>query len=290
MVPIYETSSAEQAEWILSNSAARAVIVETDAFEEMITQARDRLPALEHLWRISARPGQAGRRRHRRRATRPSPSAPGAAKAADLATVIYTSGTTGRPKGCELTHENLLADVRNAFMGPLAAIHATSEASTLLFLPLAHVFARIIEVGCLEAGIVLGHCSDMNNLLPDLASFQPTFVLAVPRVFEKVYNGAEQRAAGEGRGKIFARAARTAVAYSEALDSPGRPRLRAARRARPVRPARLRQAARRARRQGAVGGVRRRRAGAAARALLPRRRRHRARGVRADRDDRRRCR
>ena len=109
-------------------------------------------------------------------------------------------------------------------MGPLAAIHETPEASTLLFLPLAHVFARIIEVGCLEAGIILGHCSDMNNLLPDLASFQPTFVLAVPRVFEKVYNGAEQRAAGEGRGKIFARAARTAVAYSEALDSPGRPR------------------------------------------------------------------
>jgi len=223
VVPIYETDSAEQAEWVLSNSAARAVIVETDAFEDMITHARDRLPALEHLWRISPDLGKlvaggtgVSDETLAERAT--------AAKAADLATVIYTSGTTGRPKGCELSHENLLADVRNAFMGPLAAIHETSEASTLLFLPLAHVFARIIEVGCLEAGIILGHCSDMNNLLPDLASFQPTFVLAVPRVFEKVYNGAEQRAAGEGRGKIFARAARTAVAYSEALDSPGKPR------------------------------------------------------------------
>jgi long-chain acyl-CoA synthetase len=141
--------------------------------------------------------------------------------AADIATVIYTSGTTGRPKGCELTHENLLAAVRNAFMGPLAAIHASGTASTLLFLPLAHVFARVIEVGTLEAGIVLGHCQDMDDLLPDLGSFKPTFVLAVPRVFEKVYNGAEARAAGEGRGKIFARAAQAAVAYSESLDSPG---------------------------------------------------------------------
>jgi len=223
-VPIYETSSAEQAEWILSDSAARVVIVETDAFEDMVKQARTRLPALEHLWRITpdldklvadgagVSDDTVAERAH-------------TAKAADLATLIYTSGTTGRPKGCELTHENLLADVRNAFMGPLAAIHEMPEASTLLFLPLAHVFARIIEVGCLEAGVILGHCSDMNDLLPDLGSFKPTFVLAVPRVFEKVYNGAESRAVSEGRGKIFARAARTAIAYSEALDTASGPGL-----------------------------------------------------------------
>jgi long-chain acyl-CoA synthetase len=224
VVPIYETSSAEQAEWILTDSGARAIIVETDAFEQMATGAAARLPALEHVWRIVPDLGKlvaggtgVSDETIAERAT--------AAKAADLATVIYTSGTTGRPKGCQLTHENLLADVRNAFMGPLAGIHATPGASTLLFLPLAHVFARIIEVGCLEAGIVLGHCPDMNSLLPDLASFRPTFVLAVPRVFEKVYNGAEQRAAGEGRGKIFARAARVAVAYSRALDGAGRPGL-----------------------------------------------------------------
>jgi long-chain acyl-CoA synthetase len=219
VVPIYETSSAEQAEWILSNSEARAVIAETDGFAAMITDARDRLPALEHLWlletdlpaltaaggdvaagALSARAGERG--------------------AADIATIIYTSGTTGRPKGCELTHENLLAAVRNAFMGPLASIHASGTASTLLFLPLAHVFARVIEVGTLEAGIVLGHCPDMNDLLPDLGSFKPTFVLAVPRVFEKVYNGAEAKAIGDGKGKIFARAAQAAVAYSESLDGP----------------------------------------------------------------------
>jgi long-chain acyl-CoA synthetase len=222
VVPIYETSSAEQAEWILSNSGARAVIAETQGFEQMIAEARDRLPALEKIWRIApgldeliASGADVSDEAVAERAQ--------GAKAADLATIIYTSGTTGRPKGCELTHENLLADVRNVFMGPLAAMHTVPDASTLLFLPLAHVFARIIEVGCLEAGIILGHCPDMNALLPDLASFQPTFVLAVPRVFEKVYNGAEQRAAGEGKARIFGRAARVAIAYSRALDTPGGP-------------------------------------------------------------------
>jgi long-chain acyl-CoA synthetase len=225
VVPIYETSSAEQAEWILGNSQARAVIAETDGFASLISEARDRLPALEHLWlldsdlpSLTAAGGDVSAETLGSRAR--------SRGAQDVATIIYTSGTTGRPKGCELTHENLLFAVRNAFMGPLASIHADGTASTLLFLPLAHVFARVIEVGTLEAGIVLGHCQDMNNLLPDLASFQPSFVLAVPRVFEKVYNGAEARALGEGRGKIFARAAQVAVSYSEALDGPAAPGLR----------------------------------------------------------------
>ncbi len=224
VVPIYETSSAEQAEWILADSAVKAVIAETVAFEKLIADARDRLPALEHLWRVD--PGLAELSAAGAAVSDETlAERAGTAGAADLATVIYTSGTTGRPKGCQLTHENLLADVRNAFMGPLATIQAVPGASTLLFLPLAHVFARIIEVGCIEAGIILGHCSDMDDLLPDLASFQPTFVLAVPRVFEKVYNGAEARAIGEGKGKIFARAARTAIAYSQALDDAKGPRL-----------------------------------------------------------------
>jgi long-chain acyl-CoA synthetase len=225
VVPIYETSSAEQAEWILANSEARAVIAENDTFAALIDGARDRLPALEHRWLLesdlpaltAAGEGVTAEAVAERARSR---------TAADIATVIYTSGTTGRPKGCDLTHENLLAAVRNAFMGPLASIHASGTATTLLFLPLAHVFARVIEVGTLEAGIVLGHCEDMNNLLPDLGSFKPTFVLAVPRVFEKVYTGAESRAIGDGKGKIFARAAQTAVAYSESLDAAGRPGLR----------------------------------------------------------------
>ena len=223
-VPIYDTSSAEQAEWILQDSAARAVFVETEDFEALIAGARDRLPALEHLWRfdpaLKELVASGADITHEAIAERAT-----CANASDFATLIYTSGTTGRPKGCELTHENLLADARNAFMGPLADFHSVLDASTLLFLPLAHTFARIIEVGTLEAGIVLGHCSDMNDLQLDLASFQPTFILAVPRVFEKVYNSAEQKAAGDGRGAIFARAARVAVSYSEQLDTKSGPRL-----------------------------------------------------------------
>ena len=223
-VPVYETSSAEQAEWILSDSGARACFVETTGFEDMIGNFRDRVPALSQVWRI-----EAGLDSLRAAAADVSDDViterAAAAKASDLATVIYTSGTTGRPKGCELTHQNLLADVRNAFHGPLAIVAETVGASTLLFLPLAHVFARVIEVGCIEGGIVLGHCADLTALLPALASFQPTFILAVPRVFEKVFNSAEQKAVSERKGPIFGRAAQVAIAYSRSLDEPGRPAL-----------------------------------------------------------------
>jgi long-chain acyl-CoA synthetase len=239
-VPVYETSSAEQTEWILSDSGATACFAETAAFEDMIGGLRDRLPGLSQVWRID--PGAASGPVSGSASGPVSGSAldalraqgadigdeviaerSAAAKASDLATVIYTSGTTGRPKGCELTHANLLADVRNAFHGPLAQITEIPDTSTLLFLPLAHVFARIIQVGCLEGGVVLGHCGDLNTLLPALASFRPTFILAVPRVFEKVFNTAEQKAASDGKGAIFGRAAATAIAWSQALDGPGRP-------------------------------------------------------------------
>jgi long-chain acyl-CoA synthetase len=221
-VPVYETSSAEQAEWILSDSGARACFVETASYGDIIGSFRDRVPALSHLWRIDsdldslrAAGADVGDEVVAERAA--------TAGAADLATVIYTSGTTGRPKGCELTHENLLSDVRNAFLGPLTLIAGAQNPGTLLFLPLAHVFARIIQVGCLEGGIVLGHCGDLTALLPALASFRPTFILAVPRVFERVYNTAEQKAVSEKKGAIFSRAADAAIAYSRALDGPGRP-------------------------------------------------------------------
>jgi len=215
VVPVYETSSAEQAQWILSDSGASACFVENAQFADLIGGFRDQVPALKHLWRIDA--------------DLASLTAGGAdvaddeisprSQASDLATLIYTSGTTGRPKGCELTHANLLADVRNAFMGPLASVASVEGASTLLFLPLAHVFARIIEVGCIEGGVVLGHCPSLTEILPSLATFQPTFILAVPRVFEKVYNGAEQKAVSERKGAIFGRAASVAVAYSRALSA-----------------------------------------------------------------------
>ncbi len=230
-VPVYETSSAEQVEWILSDSGAKAIFVESAAHEAIVAGLRDRLTGVEHVWRIEG--AQAGDKAPgldvlasegasvpddlvRERAT--------AAGAADLATLIYTSGTTGRPKGCELTHRNLLAEVRNT-SAAVPEIFSVPNASTLLFLPLAHVLARVIQVGCIEDGIILGHAPDVTNLVVDLGSFRPTFLLAVPRVFEKVYNGAEQKAESEGKGAIFRRAAQTAIRYSQALDDPRGPGL-----------------------------------------------------------------
>jgi long-chain acyl-CoA synthetase len=212
-VPIYETSSASQIEWIVGDSGAKAIFIESDEHEKAVASVRQELPGLAHVWRIDDLPsGDSGDEGlEERRASR---------AATDLATVIYTSGTTGRPKGCQITHGNLLATARNVIEGALSEVFGLTEGSTLLFLPLAHVFARLIEVGCIEAGVVLGHTPDLTDVVPDLGSFRPTFLLAVPRVFEKVYNGAEQKASADGKGRIFHLAADTAIAYSRA-ESPG---------------------------------------------------------------------
>ena len=219
-VPVYETSSAEQVEWILSDSGARAVFAETAAHAGLIAGVRSRLPELAEVWEID-RLGEitaggtpvsdehlAGRR---------------AARAADdVATIVYTSGTTGRPKGCELSHRNLLADVRNAVAGALPEVFEIDGGATLLFLPLAHSFARIIQVGCLESGAILGHWPDASTLAEGLPEFRPTFLLAVPRVFEKVFNSAQQQAAASGaKRRIFQAAVNAAVAWSQSLDSGG---------------------------------------------------------------------
>jgi long-chain acyl-CoA synthetase len=137
-----------------------------------------------------------------------------------LATIIYTSGTTGRPKGCMLTHGNFMFEVSNIVAG-MPQLFSVQGASTLLFLPLAHVFGRIIQLGCIHSGTRLGHAPDVKNLLGDLQSFQPTFLLAVPRVFEKVFNSAQQKATAEGKGNIFNTAAQTAIDYSKSLDTGG---------------------------------------------------------------------
>ncbi|MBN6057063.1 long-chain fatty acid--CoA ligase [Nonomuraea sp. RK-328] len=217
-VPIYETSSTEQVRWILTDSAARAAFVELDGHEDTVREAA---PGLKDLWRVEAAldglPGASeisdadvAERR-------------GRVCGADLATVVYTSGTTGRPKGCRVTHDNLLFTGRNVVRGPLEPLFTTKDPAGLLFLPLAHIFARMIQVALVEAGAVLAHTPNMKNVAPDLVEFQPTFLLGVPRVFEKVYNGAEQKAIAGGKGAIFARAVDTAVAWSRAESSGGAP-------------------------------------------------------------------
>lgn len=222
-VPVYETSSAEQIAWILRDSAARAVVAEDAGHMARITEIRGDLEHLNHVWSINdnavdvlTRLGEdiADDELEKRRTT---------ATPLDVATLIYTSGTTGRPKGCALTHGNFMFELGVA-VDELERLFDTEGASTLLFLPLAHVFARIIQVGCIKSRTRLGHSADIKNLLPDLQEFRPTFILAVPRVFEKVFNTASQRATADGKGKIFDKAAEVAIAYSRGLEK-GRPSL-----------------------------------------------------------------
>ncbi len=222
-VPIYETSSAEQVSWNLSDSGAVVAILESAVHQSAFDSIRDQLPDLRGTWNIDA-----GGLEELAAAGREVPDsdldALHAALGPDsLATIIYTSGTTGRPKGCELTHGNLLGTGRSA--GTVIPELFNADGATLLFLPLAHVFARLIQVACVETGARMGHTADIKNLLADFATFQPTFILSVPRVFEKVYNTAKQKAHADGKGKIFDRAEKVAIAYSEALQtgSVGRP-------------------------------------------------------------------
>ena len=273
-VPIYETSSAEQIRWILGDSGAVAVVVESDKHAALVDSVRGELGELANVWRIEHADGEPGAVEqlvalgegvsedevHARRK---------AMRADDLATLIYTSGTTGRPKGCELTHRNMQSEVRS--VADVFPELLTSGGSVLLFLPLAHVFGKVIQCGATQARTVIGHTADVSDLLGDLGAFRPTFLLAVPRVFEKVYNSARQRAHDSGRGKIFDAAADTAIAWSRARDTGG-PGAAAAGPPRAVRPARLPQAAGGRRRPGGGRGVGQRPAGRAARALLPRRR------------------
>lgn len=222
-VPVYETSSAEQVAWILGDSGAVAVVVETSEHKATVDEVFGELGEVRHVWQIEGGAldelteigtGVSDDAIEQRRRT---------AGADTLATVIYTSGTTGRPKGCELTHGNFLFDATTTTDG-LSELF-TDDASTLLFLPLAHVFARIIQVGCVLNRVTMGHTADVKNLLSDFAVFRPTFILAVPRIFEKIYNAAQQKAhAGDGAkgtamGALFDQADRTAVAYSEQLQN-----------------------------------------------------------------------
>ncbi|MFC5146395.1 AMP-dependent synthetase/ligase [Streptomyces aureoversilis] len=223
-VPVYETSSPEQIQWILSDSGAVACLVETAAHEEAVESVKDRLPALSHVWQIEA-DGVAELREAGAGVTDEEvDERSGLANADSPATIVYTSGTTGRPKGCVLTHRAFFAECGNA-VERLKPLFNTGESSVLLFLPTAHVFGRLVEISAMLAPIRLGCVPDIRNLTDELASFRPTLILGVPRVFEKVYNGARAKAQADGKGKIFDKAADTAIAYSRALDTPSGPGL-----------------------------------------------------------------
>ncbi|MBM7804845.1 long-chain acyl-CoA synthetase [Geodermatophilus bullaregiensis] len=218
-VPVYETSSPDQVAWILADSGATAAVVERAEHAAAVDSVRDQAPDLGPLYVIeddavgtltAAGADVPDSELEARRATLGADS---------LATLIYTSGTTGRPKGCELTHGNFLFEVGNGMA--LLDRFMNTQGSLLLFIPLAHVLARVMQVGAVKTRTVIGHTPDVKNLLEDLAGFRPTFVLAVPRVFEKVYNSAKAKAEGDGKGRVFDRAARVAIDWSRAQDTGG---------------------------------------------------------------------
>ena len=221
-VPIYETSSAEQVEWIVTDSDVCLVITESGTLAELV---RGAVVDVEHPVKVLALDSdaittivQAG--------SGVSPSQvdqrSNALKVDDIYSIIYTSGTTGRPKGVELTHRNAVG-VPYHGVRYLSGVLWGSNVRLLLFLPLAHVYARCLQLLSLAGEGVLGHTPDVKTLLPDLQSFAPSYVLAVPRVLEKIYNAADAKAGGGARLKLFRWAAKVAITYSRALDTPAGP-------------------------------------------------------------------
>ena len=219
-VPIYETSSPSQVAWNLGDSGAVAAFGETAHHEDIIRQAAtsESLTALKNVWQLAGTGLDEVRAAGAAVSDEELEARRSQASLKDIATIIYTSGTTGRPKGCELTHGNFVELSENALATSLGSV-VHEEARTIMFLPLAHVFARFISVLAVAAGATVAHTPDVKNLLPDLQSYQPTFILAVPRVFEKVYNSALTKAEDGGKGAIFHRAADTAIAYSRARQA-----------------------------------------------------------------------
>jgi long-chain acyl-CoA synthetase len=219
-VPIYETSAAPQVGWIIRDSACAAVILETPTHASILAAVPAETASLRHVWQIDAGGLDLLKAAGRNVTDEALEARRSRVCRSDLATVVYTSGTTGRPKGCQLTHDNFMALAENA-CEKMRAVVSIEGASTLLFLPLAHVFARFIQVVCVHAGVRMGFNSSIKDLVADLGTFSPTFILSVPRVFEKIYNSAEQEAVSAGHGRVFRSAATAAVAWSKSQESSG---------------------------------------------------------------------
>jgi long-chain acyl-CoA synthetase len=216
-VPIYESSAPSQIEWILGDSGAVAAIFENNELFGLFQTVKKSLPQVNKTWTLESSDLSDLIDLGTKISDEVLEARRTSSGMQDLSTIIYTSGTTGQPKGCELLHQGFVDLSRNA-QAVLPEV-VCPGGSTVLFLPMAHVFARFVSVLCVAGGVQVGHQPDAKNVASAMQSFHPTFLLAVPRVFEKVYNSAEQRAEAGGKGKIFHSAAETAIAWSMALDT-----------------------------------------------------------------------
>ncbi|CCK28266.1 Long-chain-fatty-acid--CoA ligase FadD15 [Streptomyces davaonensis JCM 4913] len=222
-VPVYPTSSLFQTRWILQDSGAVALVTETVGQAAALGPELERIPDLKHLWVME--------KGHVERLAEAGAAIPdqevdvrrGMLGPTTLATLIYTSGTTGRPKGCALSHGNFFAEVDNAIelLYPVFKSRSNEEVSVLLFLPMSHVFGRMVAVACVRARVRLGHAPSLQaeDLMADLAAFRPTCLLAIPYMLEKVYNAARAKAEEGGRLTMFDRAAAVAGRYGEAMEA-----------------------------------------------------------------------
>jgi len=222
-VPIYETSAPAQIEWVLSDSESVAIFVETSEHQSRFESIKASVPSVKQVWKFDDNPLVKLVAKGREVSAEQLERARTSQNLDSLATIIYTSGTTGKPKGCELLHRGFVDLSKNAML-ELPEVVQEGKA-TVLFLPLAHVYARFISILCVHAGIKVGHQPDTTTVAASMQSFHPDFLLAVPRVFEKVYNSAEQKAEAGGKGKIFRKAVQVAIDYSRAQDTKGGPSL-----------------------------------------------------------------